>query len=460
VLLAGTVLQAPDRLRREGSPAAAVAAVAAAVLVAAGFAGPNLWVTYTSFGVPPRLPAVLQSPLLWLGLGAVAALAAAGLHARGRPALSDAAARTAGSIGALGLVASVVVMLATFAQSSQRLADSWSMAGENLGHLRGTHCGMADHVLVLRPSALTPAAGLAAERQSPTGTFGPDAAHLPAPGNLPADAPRWGTLRRAPGKDAEAARGRLTSGWYEIPDRPRDAELGLAVSGATGDGNAIRLQYARRSDPERVLLEQVVQEDGGGVDWRYVTFGVTGPAADLVRVVVEDATSGRDGWVASSAPLLMRPSLLRDVLTPGSVTIDFPLSFAYPCAEQVRLAHGMADLPTFGIAPRPDSRSASTSTLEFSEPLGGTLAMARQTAFLTVLPTRLMGQLPQDVLLGRGWGTLVRYDYPYPPGLYEVVVRQELRSSLDWGYRLPVPIEPDPLEPFDPLDPTDEFDKG
>jgi hypothetical protein len=86
--------------------------------------------------------------------------------------------------------------------------------------------------------------------------------------------------------------------------------------------------------------------------------------------------------------------------------------------------------------------------------------MARQPASVTILPTRLIGRLPEDELLERDWGTLVRFDYPYPKGRYAVTVRQELRSSLEWGYRYPVPIEPDPLEPFDRFDPLDRFDKG
>jgi arabinosyltransferase C len=375
LLLAGTLLQAPGRLRREGGLApAVVAALAAAALAAAGFAGPSLWVTYSSFGVPTRLPALLQSPLLWAALGAVAAVVSA-LPAR--PTARDVLPRIAGSTVALALVTSVVVMLGTFVQSASRLDGSWSMAGESLGHLRGAHCGMADHVLVLRPAALVAAAGTPSGSQSPPGSFRTGGGALPAPGNLPPEAPRWGTLRPPGTPAAEAGMGTLTSAWYAIPDRPRDAELGLAVSGRTSEGNQVALQYARRSDPKRVLLEQVVREDDAdGVDWRYVTFGVTGPAADLVRVVVRDATTGRSGWVASSAPLLMRPSLLRDVLPRGGVSIDFPLSFAFPCADQVRVAHGLADLPAFGIAPRPDAAAEATATVEHSEPLGGTLAMA------------------------------------------------------------------------------------
>lgn len=460
VLMAGAVLQAGDRLRREQSPVlTGAAALVATVSAAAGFAGPNLWAGYSSFGVAPRLPAPLQSPLLW----AVLALVVVGLLARARGGWRSSLPAAPGAVVVLALVTSVALMLGTFAQSSVRLEDSWSMLGENVGHLTGSDCGMADHVEVLRPSALAPAVGVAGGQQVPPGVFRTGGAFLPAPGNLPPGARRWGTFNGGAGRLAEAGTGTLTSQWYAVPDLPRGAELGLAVSGRTTGGNSVVLQYASRSDPGRVLLTQaVVETESSAANWRYVTFGAGGPgrAADLVRVVAVDRTTGQGGWVATTSPLLMRPSLLREVLTPGSVSIDFPISLAFPCAEQVQIAHGLAELPTFSVSARAGEAAGGTLGLEHLERQGGTLVLARETAFLTVLPTRLVGQPPRDILLERGWGTLVRYDYPYPGGLYEVTTRQELRSSLRWGYRFPVPIEPDPLEPLDPFDPLSDVDKG
>ena len=479
VLLAGAALQARARLRDAGSPAWTVAAVlGAATLAAAGFAGPNLWVTYSTFGIDPRLPAPLRSPVLWL---VVAGVVAAVVHARARA--GEVARAVPGTVVALALVTSVVTLLATFAHSTARLDGGWSMARENLDHLTGVSCGMADHVEVLQPSALAPALGLGAERQVPEGSFRRGGGFLPAPKNLPPSAARWGTYgaTAGPGLAPEAGTGRLVSTWYEVPDLPRGAELGIAVSGSTRGANSVVVQYASREQPRRTLLSQPVvdaplpnartvsgapreprRQAPGAADWRYVTFGAGGPGpdADLVRVVVTDASSGRDGWVASTQPLLMTPRLLRDVLVPGTTSVDFSVALAFPCTDQVELAHGIAGLPTYGITSKPDRNAVRSGTLQHEESQGGTLAMARQTAVVTVLPTRMRGALPEDVLLDRGWGTLARYDFPYPSGRYEVTVRQELHSSLDWGYRYPVPLEPDPLEPFDPFDPLSEVDKG
>jgi hypothetical protein len=470
LLLTGAVLHARRRLSRETSPViAAAAAVAAVVLVAAAFSGPNLWVYYSSLGIPPSLPAALQSPVAWAAAGAAVVVVVELLSSRALPGPTgwDGLARAMpdavpGAVVALALVTSIGVMLASFASASLRLDGSWSMAGENVGHLSGDHCGMADHVLVLRPTALPVAAELGSAVQSPPGAFRPGGAVLPAPGDLPPQVARWGSFATGPAPSPESATGTLVSAWYAVPDLPRDAELGIAVSGSTGEGNSVVVQYASRSAPERVLFSQPVRESEAGVDWRYVTFGAggPGPAADLVRVVVTDATTGRDGWVASTQPILLAPSLLSEVLVPGSVSVDYPISFAFPCVRQVPVAHGIAALPTFGISAEPDLSSAETGTLQHAESQGGTLAMARQAAVLTVLPSRLVGLLPEDELLDRGWGTLVRYDYPYPDGRYDVTVRQVMGSSLDWGYRYPVPREPDPLDPFEPFDPFGEVDKG
>ena len=64
-----------------------------------------------------------------------------------------------------------------------------------------------------------------------------------------------------------------------------------------------------------------------------------------------------------------------------------------------------------------------------------------------MLPTRLTGLptlRPGPVL---GWGTLVRYRYPYPEGGYRLTVSEQPVSAVRWGYRYPVPVPPDPLEP-------------
>ena len=482
LVLAGTALQARARLREADSPAWTAAAVVAAVaLTGAGFAGPNLWVAYSTFGIDPRLPAPLSSPLLWLAVGAAVAAAAQLLRTR-RVQGGELARALPGTVVALALVTSVVTLLTTFAASTARL-DGWSMGSQNLDHLTGASCGMADHVEVLRPSALPPVPAVGVERQVPAGSFRRGGGFLPAPKNLPAQAQRWGTYGAGAGplQGPEAGTGRLVSGWYAVPDLPSGAELGIAVSGTTRGANSVVVQYASLEDPRRILLAQPVVDaplpnartatgaprearvdPPEPADWRYVTFGAggPGPAADLVRVVVIDASTGRDGWVASSQPLLMTPTLLRDVLAPGATSVDYDIAFAFPCTEQVVVAHGIAGLPTYGITSRPRRNAVDTGTLQHEESQGGTLAMARQAAVVTVLPTRMAGELPEDVLLERGWGTLARYDYPYPPGRYDVTVEQELSSSLDWGYRYPVPLEPDPLEPFDPFDPLSEVDKG
>ena len=463
LLLAGTSLQLRERLRREPLGVTVAACAGVVVLVAAAFAAPNLWVYHSSLGVPPLLPGALGSPVLWALLGAVLAVATCLLRSRSRPGWADVAATAPGATLALALATSVAVLLATFASSTVRLQDSWSMADQNLDHLTGTSCGMADHVEVLRPSPLDPVPGLPGEQQSRPGVFRRGGGFQPAPGSLPAAARRWGSLRAQAGPGREAGTGRLTSAWFAVPDLPRGAELGVAVGGGTAGGNSVVLEYAGRGAPQRVLQRQVVREEStGAVDWRYVTFGQSGPGsgAELVRVVVTDTTTGAGGWLAASQPLLMTPSLLRDVLLPGRTSIDYAIAFAYPCTDLVPVAHGVAGLPVFGITAEPERTSGQSRTLQHKADQGGTLAPAYDSAYLSVLPTRLVGLLPEDLLLERGWGTLVRYDYPHPGDRYALTTRREVRSAVDWGYRFPVPLEPEPLVPLDPFDPESGFDKG
>lgn len=460
VLLVGVLLRSRPALERGLSPRVATAAAAgcASVLVAASYAGPNQWWRYSSFGVDPQLPAVLRSPLLWLSMGALTVVAVSLLRRRRDVRTVTArhlATRLPAATVVLALVASVVGMLATHIRATVALSETWSMASQNVGHLTGEDCGMAEHVAVLQATTLSRWSGLTQageERLGQAFTRG-GGSFAPRPSNLPADARHWGSFGAVTAEQTpESVTGSFTSEWFVVPELIEGEELGLFASGRTGGENAMVIEYASSAAPDQVVGSARV-DSLDGIDWRYTEL-TSAAGADLVRVVMVDAATGAGGWIASTQPLLMRPQELSTVLGSAAVTVDWQILFAFPCVRQPVLAHGLAETPEFALSPEPAVRAEDFTGLSFAEFNGGALALARQVAVPAVVPTRLRGEAgapaPQIE-----WGSLIRFTYPYPSGRYDLDVDAQSMAGTTWGYRYPIPVPPDPRRPSAP-----RVDKG
>jgi hypothetical protein len=462
VLFTGVVLRARDVLRAERSVAVstAVTSVVVLALVSAAFAGPNTWWAYARLGVDPALPSPLASPALWVAAGLVAVGAAAWL----RPAASrrtvlrwDTATALPATVVVLALATSVATMLGTHARAAVVLADTWSMTGQNVEHLTGGSCGMGDHMEVLLPSPLPAVAAGAGDKQSPAGAFREGGALLPGPASLPADAARWGTFGTGSGPP-EAARGTLTTRWFAFPELEDGEEVGLFVAGRTSDGNEVVAEFASSTAADEVVARRAVSGGETDVYWRYVT--IVRPRAvvgvDLVRLVVTDDTTGSDGWVAVTQPVHMTPSPVREVLQDEDVSLTLVVNFAFPCVEQVVVAHGLTELPQYVLTFEPRADAAEGYGLALDEEQAGSLVMARQASIPEVLPTRIPGVPPENVRRDDDLGTLSRWSYLYPADRYALTLGTRVVAGTAWGYRYPIPIPDDTLPDGSP----DLVDKG
>ena len=452
LLIVGVALHTPAALRSERGALrlSLLASGLTAGVVSAGLAGPNIWWMYGALGIDPVLPSFLGQPLLWL---AAAGFVLVGLRLASRrsPSLSTALPAVPGTVLVLGLAASALIAVGSHARSAQAATGGWSMLSENVGHLTGDDCGMADHLEVLSPSRLVPAPELGPEQQTRPGAFDRRRGTVvDRPASLPPDFQRWGSLGTLPG-DPEAVTGRLTTSWFAVPALSGDQSVGVVVSGRSGGENSVVLEFADRDATSTVLKRLPVAVGLDSVNWQQVALPSPLEApGELVRVVATDADAARGGWLGVSEPVLVTPTPLREVVGQRTVHVDWPIRLAFPCLPQVTVAHGLARQPDLVLTVAPRETADSATALAFEENPGGTLAMARQASTREVLPTRLPFVSEDNVLRGLDLGTLSLYTYPYPQDRFELSLGTETVRGWEWGYRYPVPVEREPLDPPGP----------
>lgn len=448
LLVVGLVVHGPAAMRSERAPArlAAVAALVTAGAAAAAFAGPNIWWAYGALGINPVLPGVFAEPLVWLAVGGIVVLALALLEGRSALHRLTLTALPA-TIVVLALSVSVLTILTTTARAAQELSGGWSMLSQNVGHVAGGDCGMGDHMEVFVPEPLRQLRGLGSERQSVEGAFAQGSGSLlTGPASLPADALRWGTLGSLPG-DPNAATGTLTSAWFEVPPLAGEQSLGVVASGTTGGPNTIALEFADRDDPNRVLDRVPVGGGNYSGSWQQAAAALPrGAPGDLVRLIAADATTGLDGWLAVSQPVIITPIPLRDAVEARAIHVDWILQLAFPCLRQVPVAHGLAQLPDWVLTAFPRASAADVYGLSLNEDVGGAFAMARQASTPEVLPVRIGFVSEEDVLRGQDHGTLSIWTYPYPRDRFRLTLGTDTVWGATWGYRYPVPVVPEPLD--------------
>jgi len=441
-LVVAVVLVLQTARRRSDDRAVVVAGLTGGGLtvlaVALSFSGMNAWYLYSNLAMPwstipiSPLGVPLGNPVLWVLLG-VAAVGSATLGARRRDtgrrvAASIAVTASSAILAVVGLGASIGVLAVSFTVAPLRQADagSYSLAAENLAHITGSSCGIADKVQVLPDvpgGPLRPA--------EPGGSLD---GFVRNDGNLPAEPPvnapgtgsatfLWGSLF-----GGELRTGALTSPWFDLPPLSRGQEVALSVAGRTGGANRLVLEFGRSERTGVQPVTQRVLDDGasGLAEWR--TLAVRGRdipvGADRVRVTAADRSTDVGGWLAVTGPRLRETVPLTQFVTGrGPVLVDWPMSWTVPCIRDVpRVTDGLAQAPRVLLAIQP--AHAWVAAIAYDPGQGGSFAGTVVTATSREVPSRLVGSP------GEEWGRVVLLDYGVSRDAYERQTTQIWR----WGW--------------------------
>jgi cell wall arabinan synthesis protein/EmbC-like arabinotransferase in arabinogalactan biosynthesis/arabinosyltransferase-like concanavalin domain-containing protein len=388
-------------------PVGVLAAVAGSFLVAIALAwhGPNKWAYAWLDGMhrPEHPPAVsgveLDSPLLWLLVFAVVAVALAFLPRRPAPDFRLGALRAVPVVVVLSLIGSAGYLVGTFALAAAEGVPRDSIWAQSWADPTGGNCGAAGAVRVYDPTTAVPLAAASpapapTTAQSPTttaaatapddGTAAPTATTEPAAptavtaqdpayaeyflsgdgyyaGNRPQGtgaAQIWGSLLGRDGLALERNVGRMSTGWYQLPAGTGTGGTGTAVTvlaaGTLEDGNTLTAVYARSGGGVVTPFEgedddQLLTDTAHDPSWR--TFVLEPPAgADLVRLDAVDATGGVHGWLGFTAPALSRAEVLADHVPAGApVALGWPQAFNYPCLRQPHMVNGVTEAPQYAV---------------------------------------------------------------------------------------------------------------
>ncbi|HSK58966.1 MAG TPA: arabinosyltransferase domain-containing protein [Actinomycetospora sp.] len=425
-VLALVIVGAPVLLRGPGAPDPARPVVRPAVVVGVGLAvavvgglaghGPNAWPYSWLLGLPdPGEPptvafVALGQPAWWILGGLVVAGALVLLARRRAPERRPLVGVTAVAATAVAvLLVTTVYLVGGFALATLRTAGTWSPWADAVRDPLGRDCVAAAQMQVLDPAGavpLTPAPGLASVPPGAPGGFVPGGSF---PSSPPPELPgvtTWGSFTApVPGPASPAVSeagndgsvGSFATPWYAIPDRP-DAAMTTSVSGRTGDGNTLRVEYARAEGDRLVPVggaELGLDPDGSGVDsptWRGVLLEAgNGPpaGATVVRLVAVDTSTTTGGWLAFTAPSVQRWTSLTDYATPGEATaLSWQYAFLFPCQRQPVQAGGINEPSTLAVV-WGDQELAYTLDGIWQIRRGGLFAQSARDSRMVGMVTRL-----------------------------------------------------------------------
>lgn len=441
-LVVAVVLVLQTAKRRSGDRAIVVAGLTGGGLtvlaIALSFSGMNAWYLYSNLAMPwstipiSPLGVPLGNPVLWVLLGvAVVGSAAVGARSRDtdcRVAASTAVAASSAVLATVALATSIGVLAVSFTVAPLRQAEagSYSLAAENLAHVTGSSCGIADKVQVLPDvpgGPLRPA-----EPGGSLDGFVRDDGYLPA--ESPGDAPGTGSATFLWGSlvGGELGTGALTSPWFGLPPLSRGQEVAVSVAGRTGGANRLALEFGRSDRTGVQTVTQRVLDDGasGFPEWRMLAEPVRAiPAgADRVRVRAVDGSTDVGGWLAVTGPRLRETvPLTQFVAGRGPVLVDWPMSWAVPCIRDMpRVTDGLAQAPRVLLAVQP--AYAWVAGIAYDPGQGGSFAGTVVTATGREVPSRLVGSP------GEPWGRVVLLDYDISRDAYE----RKTTQVRQWGW--------------------------
>nr|WP_228047218.1 arabinosyltransferase domain-containing protein [Saccharopolyspora sp. HNM0983] len=427
LLLTGALLRSPLG-RDPGRMACAAGTGVLIALVAAGFAGPNVWKPLSDRGQPfgdHADPAPTKADLdgmaphlgefyfrdvrLWVAVALAALLVAHLRRRRGRT-------RGAGPDRAVLITASlglVSCLLTVFAFAPLNHAPGWTPAAGAVQALAGNRDGMAADVQVL--AGAQTALGRPDGPVQRTGGF---AGEEPAP--LPA--PAAGSVWHDRGADGTAEPGSLRTGWYSVPARRDGTHVVVPLAGPGLDAHRVALEIATPDGvrsvplrPEPVAEPRYWQEVGT----------VLPPEARAVRVTAE----GGGDWAALGEPRLaaMRPAT--EITAGKSVFVDQVLAAYWPGVQHAPIRGGMLVPPEIMIRAE-GGIPADILRNPVRASWGGTYADFGAVA----VPVRMHAELPPGSTRAPSWGRVERVVYDDPPGGLHRATEQH---SRDGWQRLP-----------------------
>lgn len=356
--------------RPSRAPLLVLALVVVLVLGVAG-SGVNSW-WFTSLDdlphadLPPQVWIFRFGQPLWWALGAVVLAVLFWSLARHRaPGWRAWSAVLALSVTVVVFLAvNVAYMLAVFGLDAARSGHSWSLAAQNLQDPTSQHCSVGSWIDVADPQGPPLAVDPRAPAPPPpgpgfavnTGWFDDDPPPIPpVPG-----ADTWGSLvatAQRPGEPREANTGTMTTPWWSLPAPAPDRTVTALVSGRTGGGNTIRVEYARLGPggPDvlgsRVLGEaDDPRQDVSSAAWRSLDLGGGPAGADLVRLVAVDGRTDSGGYLAFTAPRMSTFVPLDRVVGQGAPTaLWWPTALLFPCVRQPRIDNGITEPSTWAV---------------------------------------------------------------------------------------------------------------
>lgn len=237
---------------------------------------------------------------------------------------------------------------------------------------------------------------------------------------------------------APAGTGRLTSDWYQLPERSDDRPLiTLSAAGAVESidelavrhpGQQLRLEAGRvQPDGTVATVASLTPYDAGGApQWRNLRFPMAEipPGASVVRIVAEDTSPGYDAWLAVTPPRATRLQTLNSLVgSDDPVLLDWEVAFAFPCQRPAGVVHGILETPKWRITPDAVGErvnSAQWMAGDYGGPLGITENELRQT--------EVPAYLEND--WGRDWGSLQRFTPLLPQHDAELTVTHEDHTGL------------------------------
>lgn len=232
---------------------------------------------------------------------------------------------------------------------------------------------------------------------------------------------------------------KLTSSWYQLPERSDDAPL-IVISaagriwsvddtGATTYGQSLLVEYGNRNPDGTVAVQgtYLPRDIGPAPTWRNLRVPLADlpEDADVVRIVANDPNLTGDQWMAFTPPRVPTLDTLNSVVgSEQPVLLDWAVGLQFPCQRPFNHRYGVAEMPNYRILPDRPLAVSSTDTWQAAEnggPLGFTEVLARPQQ----IPTYLKGDWARD------WGSLERYTMFYPDATpAEVETSVTTRSGL------------------------------
>jgi arabinosyltransferase B/arabinosyltransferase C len=197
--------------------------------------------------------------------------------------------------------------------------------------------------------------------------------------------------------------------------------LSVPVAAGTVFGQQVQVQFGIGDIAAPVPVQTVTLDldpRAGQHTWQEVPVPLgTGLRATAVRMLVRDAITGPDSWVAVAEPTLSSWQSV-PAITAGQPVFADPLSAAlWPCVDQVAIRHGIVEPPTVQLLA--DDGVPPGVLLNQVNPLwGGSLITASRTATYVMVPSRIHPSGPTM----REWGRVQRVVYDYPFGLVDLRV--------------------------------------